>query len=189
MNFLKRPTFYIIFLVLFSFGLQASENKPGSADSTKTGKSKKQETDNSKIVWLTYPEGLTKIKTEKKHIFIDFTASWCGWCKRMEREAFSDAKVIEKINDHFIPVKVWGDSNDMLDIDGYKISQRNLTHAQFGVNGFPTFWFISPEGVRIGPLPGYQTTDRLIEALEWVKEYKYDTTRVENKSQPEKSGK
>ena len=187
MKFFKWPIFIIFFLALISFGLQASENK-SKADSTKTEKPKKQETDKSKIDWPTYPEGLTKIKTEKKHIFIDFTASWCGWCKRMEREAFSDPTVIEKINDHFIPGKVWGDSNDMLDIDGYKITQRNLSHAQFGVRGFPTFWFISPEGVRIGPLPGYQTTDRLIEALDWVKEYKYDTTRVENKSQPDKSG-
>jgi len=163
------------------------------ADNVDKGKTEEApKVDNSEINWMSYDAALAKLKTEDKHLFIDFTASWCGWCKRMNKEAFSDKNVIETLNEQFIPVRVWGDSNNMLDIEGYKISERNLAQAQFGVRGYPTFWFISPEGARIGPLPGYQTTDALIKALDWVKEYKYDTTRVqenvEEKEDTEKSG-
>jgi thioredoxin-related protein len=121
---------------------------------------------------------MTKLKadTTGKHMFIDFTASWCGWCKKMDREAFVDPQVVSMLNGHFFPVRVWGDSNDMLDIEGYKISERNLAVGEFRVSGYPAFWFISPEQSKIGPLRGYQTTERLVNALTWVKDVKYDTT-------------
>ena len=122
MIIIRRTILFLLALSMLLFlGLQASENKPGATDSTKVEKPGSKETAKSEISWLTYPEGLTKLKTEKKHMFIDFTASWCPWCRRMENEVFSDPTVIRNINDNFIPVKVWGDSNDMLDIDGYKI--------------------------------------------------------------------
>lgn len=178
------PVFVIFLMSVSLVGLRADDSTKSKTDTTQVKKNPTPKVENEKINWLTYPEGLQKLKTEKKHLFIDFTASWCGWCRRMEAEAFSEPEVIKTVNDKFIPVRVWGDSDEMLDISGYKISQRNLTHAQFGVNGFPTFWFVSPEGVRIGPLRGYQTSPVLIDALKWVSEYKYDTTRVENKTDP-----
>ena len=131
-----------------------------------------------KIVWLSFDEGLALLKKESndKHMFIDITASWCGWCKRMEKEAFSDPQVIATINEFFVPVKLWSDSQKMIDIDGYKISEENLARTEFNVRGVPVFWFISPDKVKIGPLRGYQTTERMAKALNWVKNYEYDTT-------------
>jgi thioredoxin-related protein len=136
------------------------------------------------ITWLSFDEGLTKLNKEPndKHMFIDITASWCGWCKRMEKEAFSDPQVIATVNEFFVPVKLWSDSREMLDIDGYKISEQNLARTEFNVRGVPVFWFISPDKVKIGPLRGYQTTERMAKALEWVKNYEYDTTGAKQDS-------
>ena len=143
------------------------------------------------IKWLSFDKGLAALDTDstEKHIFVDITASWCGWCKKMEREAFADPKVISLINQYFIPVKLWGDSKNELEINGYRISEQALAKSEFNVSGFPTFWFVSPDKARIGPLRGYQTTDNLLKALTWVKDFEYDTTRVKAPDKKEQTKK
>ncbi len=136
----------------------------------------------NEINWLAYDVGLALAKKENKHVFIDFTAKWCGWCKKMEKEAFIDEVVCDLIRDHFVPIRVDGDSKKVFDIDGYKISEKNLARSQYGVTGYPAFWFLKPDGTKLGLLKGYQATDALRGALEYVKDYRYDSTRTNKES-------
>ena len=64
----------------------------------------------------------------------------------------------------------------MLEIDGYNISEKDLAAKQFKVRGYPAFWFINADGLRVGPLPGYHKPDQFIKALTYVatEEYKQD---------------
>ncbi|MBD3403453.1 DUF255 domain-containing protein [candidate division GN15 bacterium] len=139
-----------------------------------SGEKQAAETKADSIEWLTFPEGLERGKAEDKHVLIDFTASWCGWCKKMDKTTFADSAVIAEINENFVPVKVWGDSDDMLEIDGYKISEKQLAVSEFNVRGYPAFWFISPEGQKIGPLPGYQPAEQFMKALDFVSTREYE---------------
>lgn len=141
------------------------------------------------INWMQFDAGLAKAKKEKKHMFVDFTTAWCGWCKKMEAETFSRPEVIKYVNDNFIAAKVIGDSDKELDLEGYKISERNLTTGSFKVTGFPAFAFLTPEGISLGVLPGYRPKDAMMEVFEFVKEKKYDTSKAaaqSNEKQPEK---
>src|SRR5574343_1372641 len=63
---------------------------------------------NSGIVFFegTWEEALQKAKAEKKLIFLDAYASWCGPCKMMKRRTFSDPKVGEQFNKYFISVAI-----------------------------------------------------------------------------------
>lgn len=139
-----------------------------------------------KISWISYDEGLALAKEENKHLFIDFTAKWCGWCKKMDREVFVNNEVISILNDNFISVKVDGDSEKILDIDGYQITEKNLTKQEFQVTGYPAFWFLKSDGSKLGVLNGYQTTDKLLQVLDYVREQRYDTTKTK---QEKKTGK
>jgi thioredoxin-related protein len=141
-----------------------------------------------KIHWVSYDKGVALQKGTTKHLFVDFTTTWCGWCKKMEAETFSDPAVIQFVNKNFVPVKVWGDQDSILDIDGYKITQQQLTQS-FSVSGYPTFWFENPKREKIGPLPGYRSKDDLMSALSFVAECKYDTTKNKQNSAPQNPGK
>lgn len=145
----------------------------------------------SGVVWYSYQDGWAKAKAENKHMFVDFTATWCGWCKKLEKNTFSQPEIIKALNTDFVPVKVWDNSTAVLDIDGYKISEKDLIRKEFKVRGFPALWFVSPEGVRVGPAGGYVEADRLMQVLDIVKNYRYDSTRTESgeKINPEDNGK
>lgn len=180
---MRIPKLLISLLVLISFstaGLLGSE-KAVNKDKTKSEKPKKEQ--NEKIDWQAYDIGLKKALDEDKHVFIDFTAKWCGYCRKMEREVFTDPRIIDLLNNDFVPVRVDGESRKELDIDGYKITERNLTVREYGVRGYPTFWFLESDGSKIGPLGGYRTTEFMLEALNYVKERRYDSTATEEKTE------
>jgi thioredoxin-related protein len=167
MKFTKTVGIAILLLSFSSLTLSAEENKPDNGNQP-TEETKKE------IVWHAYDAGLKKAKEEDKHVFIDFTAKLCGYCKKMDRETFSDQRVIDILNNDFVSVKVDGESKRELDIDGYKITERNLAVQEFGVRGYPTFWFLKSDGTKLAPIGGYRPTDYMIEALTYIKEQKYD---------------
>ena len=48
---------------------------------------------------------LAKAKAEKKLIFVDAYATWCGPCKKLQKEVFPDAAVGSFFNKNFINAK------------------------------------------------------------------------------------
>ncbi|MGE5499436.1 MAG: thioredoxin family protein, partial [Syntrophothermus sp.] len=79
-----------------------------------------------------------RAKKENKIIFLDAFASWCGPCKWMAKNVFTDAKVGDLFNEKFVCAKIdmeKGEGNDL--------------RKKFGVMAFPTFLYISPDGETI----------------------------------------
>ena len=136
--------------------------------------------DSNGIEWYNYEAGWEKAKAENKHMFIDFTATWCIWCKRLEQSTFSQKSVLKTLTEDFVPVKVWEKSPDTLEIDGYRIAEVDLRIREFRAVSFPQLWFVSPKGARIGPIRGYVDADRLLYYLDAVKYYRYDSTLDES---------
>ncbi len=141
------------------------------------------------IKWLSYDEGLVKAKKEGKHLFIDFTAKGCGYCKKMDKTTFIEPDIVNMLNTDFIPVKIDGDSEKELDIDGYKVTEKNLSRYEYKVRGFPTFWFLDPQGTKLGAVSGYQPAPNLMNTLQYVKDKKYETNQKAEtkKTEPEKN--
>ncbi len=78
---------------------------------------------------------------QNKPILIDFYTEWCGWCKRLDKDTYANAKVIEAAK-NFICVK----------IDAEK--EKQLT-ASYNVRGFPSTVFLKSDGSLIEVVPGY----------------------------------
>ncbi len=90
---------------------------------------------------------LAKAKTEKKLIFLDAYAAWCGPCKLMERNVFTDANVADYYNKNFI--------NAHFDME--KGEGRELA-AKYGIRSYPTLLFLNGEGEVVGKELGYLNT-------------------------------
>ncbi|MDA0832767.1 MAG: DUF255 domain-containing protein [Planctomycetota bacterium] len=87
-----------------------------------------------------------------KPMFVQFTAGWCGVCKKMEKSTFSDPQVIEFVNETFIPLLVDKDQNE-------KFSQA------VGLEGLPTTVIISSELEMTSKLKGFQSSWELTRTL------------------------
>ncbi len=160
----------IIAIIFFSF--VSSENS--KQEESKENKPAEEKVISTSIVWNKYDDGLALAKEQGKKVFVEFTAKWCGWCKRMHATTFKDPKIIELLGAGFISVSVDGESRDSLDIDGWLTTERRLA-AEYGVRSYPYYWFLSSEGEKIAPIRGYQASENLIHILAYLKDDHYLT--------------
>ena len=127
----------------------------------------------AELVWYKYDEGLAKAAKEKKHPLVHFYTNTCGWCKRMDRDTFSNKAIIEVMNESYVPIRVNGQSGEKVRVDGKEISERQVA-GKYGVRGYPATWFLKPSGERIAPRRGYVKPEEFLYILNWVKDDLYE---------------
>ena len=129
----------------------------------------------STITWYKYDEGLAKAKKEKKHVMVHFYATWCGWCKRMDKLTFDNEEIRKMLNGDFVAVKVNAESADKVKVDGKDVTLRQVA-GMYNARAYPDTWFLKPTGERIGERKGYVEADEFQYILKWVKDDQYDKT-------------
>ncbi len=92
----------------------------------------------------TWSTVLEKAKKEKKMIFLDGYATWCGPCKKMDAETYKDQAVADYYNTNFINVKF-----DMEKGEGLTLAER------YKVQAYPNLMFIDGEGTILHKGVGY----------------------------------
>lgn len=125
---------------------------------------------------LTWEQVKEKAKIEKKYIFIDCYTTWCGPCKAMDKNVYTDEKVGRVTEDKFISVKV---QMDKTAYDDESVKQwyqdAALIQANYTVDAFPTFLFVYPDGKPMHKAVGYKNPDQFVslirEALDTKKQY------------------
>jgi thiol:disulfide interchange protein DsbD len=82
------------------------------------------------LTWLHEEKAASaKAQSEKRPLLVDFTADWCGACKEMAKETFSDPRVMEKAA-HFVAVKIDATDDEDPQVDAVK--------GKYKVVGLPT---------------------------------------------------
>ncbi len=91
-------------------------------------------------------------------IFIDFTGSdWCGWCKLMDKNVFSQEEWSTYAKDNLVLVYIDFPKNKSLVPDKYVERNKELKQ-KFPVKGFPTYFVIDPNTEAVmGKLGAGQT--------------------------------
>lgn len=110
-----------------------------------------------------WKEILQLAQKENKLIFMDCYTSWCGPCKALAKNVFTQEKVGDFFNPRFINVKY-----DMEKGDGKMLNEQYKKH----IIGYPTLLLINAEGKVLQQLAGYKDADELIEGIRSASEGK-----------------
>jgi thioredoxin 1 len=102
-------------------------------------------------------EALQKAKDENKLIFLDIYASWCGSCRRLKENTFTDRQAGDLYNANFINMA----------LDGEK-GEGKILAQKYGVKAYPTLLFIDHSGRVVAEVNGFHNPRRFVELGERV---------------------
>ncbi len=109
------------------------------------------------LMWSTdLNSTLAQAKNKKKYVLADMYTDWCTWCKRLDRDTFSDPGMMTYLNTKYLCVKVNAESpkGGKAAADKYKVYE------------FPCVLVFEPSGRLIGKVLGYHKPDGFQQALE-----------------------
>ncbi len=90
---------------------------------------------------ISYPEAIAKANREKKVVFIEFFADWCGPCRQLERTTLAEGRVREFLATRTVAIRVNIDHNP-------ELAQR------FRVSSIPCMVFVDGQGNEIDRIQG-----------------------------------
>lgn len=100
----------------------------------------------------TWSEAVKKAKAENKPIFLDVYATWCGPCKQLKRNTFSDKEVGEYFNSKFINVSLNGEQ-----------AEGRALMTRYNLRAYPSLLIIDQNEVATVIEAGFKTPNKLID--------------------------
>ncbi|HPK09813.1 MAG TPA: DUF255 domain-containing protein [Saprospiraceae bacterium] len=128
------------------------------------------------IQWMTWEEAVMLNAESPKKIFVDVYTDWCGWCKRMDKNTFSDPEIIKYMNENFYAVKLNAEQKEDIVFNGntFKFVENGkngfheLAYSLLdGSLGFPTMVILDENFSRILLSPGYKEAHDLMTELQF----------------------
>ena len=121
---------------------------------------------NSTVKWYTIEEAERLSKDSFRPIFIDTYTDWCGWCKKMDQETFTNPVIAEILNSNFYPVKFNAEGKEEVSFfgqtfinDGKAGKAHQLAVALLrGQLSYPTVVFLTLQENKLSasPVPGFR---------------------------------
>lgn len=140
---------WIAMAVLALFSVTAfAQNKAAAPAAAKQAKGTAFETGTLKDL-------LAKAAKEKKYLFVDVYATWCGPCKAMANQVFPQEKVGNYFNKTFVNAKFDAEKGEGIDIA-----------KKYNVRAYPTFLILDSKGAEVGRIVGGADGDEFIEKVQ-----------------------
>lgn len=99
-----------------------------------------------RLPWIqSYQQALKQAQQEGKLILAYLYTDWCGYCKKMEAETFTDQAVIDEMSDSY----VWLKLNAETDPEGRQLQER------FNITGYPGLLLLDGDGQEMERISGF----------------------------------
>lgn len=93
-------------------------------------------------------EAFARAKKENKNVFVKFSASWCGWCHKMD-DSMKDPLCKKFFDDNFVIVRLIVDeSKDKKALENPGADEIRIKYNGDKNQGIP-FWFIVDSGGKL----------------------------------------
>ncbi|GEM_PF-3306419 len=108
------------------------------------------------VVWnRDLPASLSEARRANKLVLVDVYTDWCGWCKKLDRDTYTDPGVIQILKASFVCVK----------LDAEDGGAGESFARQYRVDGFPCIMVLEPSGKLRGVTYGYRNAQDFSEIL------------------------
>lgn len=139
----------------------------------------------TEIHWYSLEEAQKLNAANPRKLFIDFTTSWCGWCKVMDANTFKNPTIAKYMSANYYCVKFDAETHDTVTFNGQKFWNRGAP-GQRSANDFaitvmqgrlsyPTFAFVTKDQMSFTLMQGYQTPEQFEPYIHYYGEEKEKT--------------
>ncbi len=130
-----------------------------------------------KVKWYTFEEAVELNKKEPRNILIDVYTDWCGWCKVMDEQTFSQPHIAKILNEQYYAVKFDAETKDTINFQGKafvntmqgKRPPHELAAALLqGKLSYPNIVFLNKQNNVLGALPGFKKPAEMEAILDYI---------------------
>ncbi len=126
------------------------------------------------IKWMTVDEALAAQKKNPKPIFMDVYTDWCGPCKMLDKNTFSDPEFAKYVSANYYAVKFNAEGNSSVNYKGKTYGNpafdaarrgRNSVHefsTLLKVRAYPSMFILDSNGDVKSPIVGYYSAPQLL---------------------------
>ncbi|MHC1731563.1 MAG: thioredoxin family protein [Bacteroidales bacterium] len=121
------------------------------------------------VKWYSIEEAVAMAQKSPRPMFVDAYTDWCGWCKKLDKDTFSNPVIAEILNTKYYAVKFDAEGKEPVTFQGRKFvndgslgKTHQLAYALLqGKLGYPSLVFLTASSELITPISGYKTPAQL----------------------------
>lgn len=159
-------------------GLSLTKNTKNSASDNYQETTETTAANGEHAQFVTYTEAIEKAKAENKAVLVDVYTDWCVWCKRMDKDVYTDPKVKAELEKYFVAAKLDAEASTERMFRGNNTTETQIAQ-NLKVSGYPTTVFMTPDEQVIQIVPGYIKAPDFALALRFIGTKAYETQNFE----------
>jgi len=139
----------------------------------------------AQIKWMSWDEAVAANEKEPKKLLVDVYTEWCGWCKKMDKNVFTDPAIEAYVKKNFYAVKFDAEQKESIKYDGHTF-KFNPNATRRGVHdlaialldsrmSYPSIVYLDENRDRISISPGFKPADKFINELNFIQGGHYKT--------------
>ncbi|MBO6586763.1 MAG: thioredoxin fold domain-containing protein [Gracilimonas sp.] len=136
-----------------------------------------QQSQPANMQWYDFEEASRLSIEYEKDLFLFMEADWCGICKRMHHEVFTDSTIQSLLSTYFYPVRIDIESKEKLTFNGQRMTSKAFS-KKMKMNATPTAIFLQPDHIVIGSKPGFMDVIELSVLLKYIQSDAWERTSL-----------